>query len=31
VLEQGAETPGLTSLVVMRRGLLIGDRYYRGA
>jgi len=31
VLEQGSATPGLTSLVVIRHGVLIGERYYRGA
>lgn len=31
VLEQGAATPGLTSLIVIRHGALIGERYYRGA
>lgn len=31
VLERGAATPGLTSLIVVRHGVLIGERYYRGA
>jgi CubicO group peptidase (beta-lactamase class C family) len=31
VLESGAATPGLTSMVVIRHGVLIGEHYYRGA
>ena len=31
VLDAGAETAGLRSLVVVRDGRLIGERYYRGA
>lgn len=31
VLSAGARVPGLRSLVVVRDGLLIGERYYRGA
>lgn len=31
VLEEGAQEPGLRSLLVVRNGLLVGERYYGGA
>ena len=31
VLEEGAQEPGLRSLLVVRNGFLVGERYYGGA